>query len=177
MVEINSTMEVIPASQLILQVVIRDYKTKGYNEGNDIREEDIASAANCKWVTQEDQKIITRKSTMLTPTYGTCADCFCSGPTGKDCTECNNGSKYKVTIFDDTVLDSQTLAEFMGKGHEVAKADRAQNWWTTPTQRIGYDYMRIGIKRIYQDMEDRDARKVLVSDKCQEFLKFYSNRD
>ena len=108
-------------------------------EDQDIKEQDVVRPQNHRWVSLDSKETATwhLKSRAKAPTYGVCASCFNSGPTGKDCNECSirnirdrRGFKVKYVImryqegYPTKILDSITFAAMLGRQHETAKADR-----------------------------------------------------
>jgi hypothetical protein len=74
-----------------------------------------------------------RKSNIHFATYGRCEKCWASGPAFKKCIECINelneyGDQYQYLVItcgmETLILDSQRMAEKLGKPYETAKANR-----------------------------------------------------
>ena len=110
-------------------------------EGQDIRDEDMVRPLNHRWTDRWTRRISDRndttelgsfydKSYTGNPTYGSCQYCLKSGPVGKVCNECpiENDLQpgYVILISEDgsKLLDSITIAQMLGQGHETAKADQ-----------------------------------------------------
>ena len=167
----------VPYHQKIPKLILVGYEQKGYkDEDDDILDEDVVRPENHKWVDKnEDENRYKEKSTMRCPTYGTCEECWRSGPTGKACMDCGQRSHYMMTQYRGTIIDSQTLAEYLGKGHEVAKANRTHRYLRTPMQRIGDDRIKIAIQMNHRDMVDGDAKTKCLQEEYGKFLDFYKD--
>jgi hypothetical protein len=72
-----------------------------------------------------------RKSNI--PIYGTCRNCWASGPAFKECIECKDepdmyGDQCQYLVItcgmESLIINSQRMAEKLGKPHETAKANR-----------------------------------------------------
>ena len=105
-------------------------------EGQEIRQEDVVRPMNHKIMTMNEVTDWKEISRSRAPTYGSCEYCFKSGPLGKRCNQSNNGV-YEAILFQVkgqriATLDSITMSEIMGQGHEVCLADHKMNWNRTP---------------------------------------------
>ena len=102
-------------------------------EGQDIREEDVVRPANHRYTIDGNGEAATwkLKNHSRTMTYGTCDDCFKAGPNGMPCLEHGGDYSHRYIMFTirqhkflpGRLIDSLTLAEMFGLGHQVARAD------------------------------------------------------
>ena len=77
--------------------------------------------------------------------YGNCKGCYASGPVGKVCicsVERQPGSRYGYCVIyrkpggigsSPRLIDAEFFSRIMGRGHEMAKADR-KVWWIKEPQ-------------------------------------------
>jgi hypothetical protein len=138
----------------------------GYTEdqqGQNIRDEDAVRPDNHKWArnglreTHEWKK----KSSGRCPTYGTCSLCWKAGSAGKKCTSTHGN--YLILFYGFNTLDSITVADIIGQDLEVARADRMQNWVTTPMMQYNEICCDLAITRqLNKDKSlDADAKKAM----------------
>jgi hypothetical protein len=83
------------------------------------------------------------------PTYGTCADCWASGPSYQPCQECGK-DLYMPLDLRGYVIDSQTFGEKMKKPHHIVRAGLTQNKATTDTMKFDCEAITL---QITQDFE------------------------
>ena len=114
-------------------------------KGQEIRQEDVVWPLNRKITTMNESMKWKEISRSQAPTYGSCEYCFRSGPLGKRCNQCNNGVYQAILLLVKggaiETLDSITISEIMGQGHEVCLADHEMNWNQTPCRELN---MRTG---------------------------------
>ena len=133
-------------------------------DGQSIRSQDVVTANNGIWFTEEEKRSMTDKSCMRCPTYGSCQHCWKSGPVAKRCTSCNDEMCGYSFIFYTTpygemrLLDSQFLSGLLGTGHETVMANRTivreRSHTLRPNQFIGmYRYM-LNEKQYSQPVHD-----------------------
>jgi hypothetical protein len=122
-----------------------------------IRGEDVVRPPNHKaWKAdrpgESTEEMPLYKSVAKVPTYGSCEDCYSSGPVGKLCIFCHNGTQYKVVLHCHHIIDSVTLAQAMERGHEPARADCCFWWIRDPMFHLNSD----GITRCLKKQNDYD---------------------
>ncbi len=83
------------------------------------------------------------------PTYGTCAECWASGPSYQPCEECGK-RPYMPLELRGYIIDSQTVGEKMNKPHHTARAGLTYN--ETRTDTMKFDRPRIE-EQLIQDFE------------------------
>ena len=135
------------------------FNHRDYDEGEDIRPEDVCRPKNHKffYAGGAESKIINKMNSPHCPTYGSCEGCLKSGPTGKECDECRDRKHkmyYKIQFYDHNVLDSITIAELVGKGHEVAKGNRMYHWIRTPSDAFNTTVIDIKIRKSLENIDD-----------------------
>jgi hypothetical protein len=126
-------------------------------EGQDIQDHDVARPSNERYyrpsVGVHDQEMYSWEwiSNARAPTYGSCGGCMRSGPLGKVCMDCNDKgwkNDYRMMRDGQKILDSITLAEIFGQGHEVAKADR----FCTPKMQVMREYDTYHIDQTFRNL-------------------------
>ena len=131
------------------------YIVRGYEpwmQGRIVPDDYVVRPRNHKWCGKYGGETFRAWSTERCPTYGTCNNCYASGPVGLRCVnpECNEhylvafhrGNKdFSVT------LDLQWISMFMGASHTLAMADRVQAWLRTPCQYVSTDHMFLVLMR------------------------------
>ena len=146
------TNEAIPDEQYIVVGYTDD------QEDNYILERDVVRPLNHKWSLVGDPEITSwkLKSTGHCPTYGSCTHCYRSRPVRKSCVQ-HQDYMYKVMLMREYdrkyIIDSKTLADLIGTGHEMALASRTQAWVVTPTHETDLDILADAIEREYKDMD------------------------
>ena len=111
--------------------VVRSYTDE--QEGQDIREEDVARPKNHCWCydgnePDENGRTWRDKSRAWRPTYGSCIFCYDAGPVGQNCVKCSingkNAGYWMIVRGQDPkkFLDSIRLAEIFGGKTIIAKA-------------------------------------------------------
>ncbi len=147
-------------------------------EGQEIRQEDVVRPMNHKITTKKehDWKEISRSRA---PTYGSCECCFRSGPLGKRCNRCNNGEYEAILLLVEggaiETLDSITMSEIMGQGHEVCLADHKMNWNRTPCRHFNSLCAQLVIDQRYNDIKDEYVRNTLRRTHWSLFLEWKDN--
>jgi hypothetical protein len=156
-----------------MRYIVKGYCKKYPNDpgDQDIHEEDVARPSNHKWAEKGNHnwKVV---STVRIPTYGTCGICWNSGPAYKMCKECSLG-EYQVVVYNNYILDSQKIAELLGKQHETAKANRLQHWIRTRPLNWSYDLMQPMLLNKHKNIEDKREKKRAVREDYQTFTAFY----
>ena len=108
-------------------------------EGLPIRDEDVIRAENGMWYTEEEERKFKNKSRAHCPTYGNCLNCLKCGPVGKTCNECDSiFAEYFIAFIwtrdgYSRIADAEYVARVVGKGSEIALADRYYLWHEEPT--------------------------------------------
>ncbi len=158
-----------------MRYIVKNYCKKYPNDpgDQDIHEEDVARPSNHRWAERQkhDMKVT---STVGIPTYGTCSLCWNSGPAYKMCKKCGL-VEYQVVVYDKYILDSQTIAELLGKQHETAKANRLQHWIRTEALRFSTDCLCLMIEKKDRSIEDAEGRKKKINKEFWDFLRFYDD--
>ena len=140
-------------------------------QGQDIRAEDVVRPVNHKMAGPDEVTTWRALSADRAPTYGSCANCFRSGPIARLCNNCNednvtlnkNGLHYEIlqTRFENgksAALDSITLSEIFRAGHETARADRDVLWLRTPVRSYSRIMLDNYLYRVFkQELEDNAA--------------------
>ena len=147
-------------------------------EGQEIRQEDVVRPMNHKITTKKEPDWI-EISRSRAPTYGSCNCCFRSGPLGKRCNGCNNG-EYQANLHmvkggAIETLDSITMSEIMGQGHEVCLADHKMNWHRTPCRHFNSLCAQRVIDQRYNDIKDEHVRNTLMRTHWTLFLEWKEN--
>ena len=134
-------------------------------KGQEIRQEDVVRPLNHKITTSRDPawQVVSRSRA---PTYGSCRSCFRSGPLGKCCNRCNNANTQYEAILHlvkgaNETLDSITLSEVMGQGHEVCLADHMMDWNRTPCRHFNSESAKLVIDKRYEDIKNEQIRIIL----------------
>jgi hypothetical protein len=70
-----------------------------YQEGKEIRQEDVVRPMNRKITTTKEVAKWKEISRSRAPTYGSCEYCFRNGPLGKRCNQCNNGEYEAILLL------------------------------------------------------------------------------
>ena len=123
----------------------------------DIREEDVVRPSNHKYATLAEARTFEHKSTAHCPTYGSCCMCYKSGPVGMDC-DCPRQGLYMVVFYGKgRVVDSISIAEIMGAGHQVARGNLTWGWIRTPSMGLSYDIVGLVLGRKYEQTEGHAA--------------------
>jgi hypothetical protein len=148
-------------------------------EGKEMRQEDVVRPMNHKITTMKEVAKWKEISRSCAPTYGSCEYCFRSGPLGKRCNRCDNG-KYEVILLlvkggAITTLDSITMSEIMGQGHEVCLADHKMNWNRTPCRHFNSLCAQLAIDQRYNDIKDEYVRNTLRRTHWSLFLEWKDN--
>ena len=128
----NEVMDMLPPDSRSVANTTR-YIIQGYNPdsyGQEyIKEEDVVRPSNHKYTTEIDQlNNWTLKSCAGHATYGTCEECFDSGPVWKKCRHCGQGQVYLIFRFGDVELDSIELSEQLERDILFQRADRTFEW-------------------------------------------------
>jgi hypothetical protein len=113
-----------------------------------------------------------RKSGVALPTYGTYGTCWASGPAYKKCIPCDS-DEYRAVSRNNYILDSQTIAEKLGKNHETAKANCKQNWHRMCGARFSYENLRMMLARKHKHIQDAEERERMISQELWEFMDEY----
>ena len=85
---------------------------------------------------------------------------------GQICKHCNNPEKgyYLVPFLWSTVVDSITLAEMLGRGHEVARAgDCTFNWIRDPLQNLSTDAIKASLQRKKDANSKETVLKIMMN--------------
>jgi hypothetical protein len=137
-------------------------------KGQEIRQEDVVRPLNHKITTSKDEVVDWRAvSRSIAPTYGSCSGCYRSGPLGKRCNRCNQANQgYEAILLlakggAIQTLDSITLSEVMGQGHEVCLADHMMNWNRTPCRHFNSTFANMVIDKRYRDIKNEHIRDTL----------------
>ena len=158
-----------------MRYIVKNYCKKYPNDpgDQDIHEEDVARPSNHRWAERQkhDMKVT---STVGIPTYGTCSLCWNSGPAYKMCKKCGL-VEYQVVVYDKYILDSQTIAELLGKQHETAKANRLQHWIRTEHMNWRSDLMQMMLESKHKNIEDKEEKKKAVWEEYETFIAFYKD--
>jgi hypothetical protein len=158
-----------------MRYIVKGYCKKYPNDpgDQDIHEEDVARPSNHKWaeVRKHKMKVV---STVGIPTYGTCRICWNSGPAYKMCKECGL-VEYQVVVYKKYILDSQKIAELLGKQHETAKANRLQHWIRTRHMNWSPDLMQMMLMNKHKNIEDKEEKKRAVWEDYLTFTAFYKD--
>jgi len=126
-------------------------------EGKDIKETDVVRPSNRRYcrksagVHDEEIRSWKWKSNARAPTHGSCGGCMKSGPLGKVCMDCDDKgwkNDYRMMKDGQKILDSITLAEIFGQGHEVAKADR----FCTPEMQVMREHDTCHIDQTFRNL-------------------------
>jgi hypothetical protein len=72
------------------------------------------------------------------------------------------------------ILNSQTIAEKLGKPHEIAKANRIIQIVAATPDRFNFYKLRIHIEDKYIHITDLEERNRMISQGCNEFMKDYA---
>ena len=133
--------------------IVTDYCEKYPDDpGNEtIHPEDVVRPRNHKWANIEEQRKWMSDNSVSkakVPTYGTCGNCWASGPNYQPC-RCDMGS-FKPLELRGWIIDSQTFSEKWDKKHYDARAGLTQNYATIDTMK--FDRTRIE-KRIKEDFD------------------------
>lgn len=147
--------------------IIRGYDPLTYGETY-IKDEDVVRPWNHKYTTERDREIDwLSKSVVGHATYGTCLQCFDSGPVNEKCRFCGYGHIYKIFRFGETELDSITLAHRLERGLVFQKADRKFDWIC-----YGYSYVRVEElqKAVGYDRELTEQRRSIIFDRVMDML-------
>jgi hypothetical protein len=147
-----------------MRYIVRDYCRKYPDDpgDEDIHDEDVVRPPNHKWATREEMRTVKFKSIVGFNTYGTCGVCWSSGPVFKTCIQCDN-DKYQIVSHGKYDMDSQTIAILLNKRHEIAKANRTQNWTRTSTLRFHNKSLGIMLDNKYNYIEDDEERRKTVA--------------
>ena len=149
-----------------------------------ILDRDVVRPLNHKWCLESAAEVLTWqcKSTGRCPTYGSCTLCYRSGLVGKR-RLMHNDFTYKVIWYRHHsdkryILDSKFLAEMIGKGHEIALANRTQAWRAIPTEKLSYPALEAAIKYDYQNMEyGKEEQKWMISEAYFRVVNTYNHID
>ncbi len=148
-------------------------------EGKEIRQEDVVRPMNRKITTMKEVAKWKEISRSRAPTYGSCEYCFRSGPLGKRCNQCNNGVYEAILLLLEggriATLDSITMSEIMGQGHEVCLADHKMNWHRTPCRHFNSLCAQRVIDQRYNDIKDEHVRNTLMRTHWTLFLEWKEN--
>jgi hypothetical protein len=146
---------------------VEDYCKKYPDDRGDqrIHAEDVVRPRNHKWADEAEQSKWTSsfwcgsemnndmmiKYERRAPTYGTCAECWASGPSYQPCEECDRGPYMPLDITGH-IIDSQTVAEKMKKPHHTARA--GLTYIETRTETMKFDGPRIRLQLIHDFEEE-----------------------
>jgi hypothetical protein len=148
-------------------------------EGKEICQEDMVRPMNCKIRTMKEVAKWKEISGSHAPTYGSCEYCFRSGPLGKGCNRCNNGEYEAILLLVKggaiTTLDSITMSEIMGQGHEVCLTDHKMNWNRTPCRHFNSLCAQLAIDQRYNDIKDEYVKNTLRRTHWSLFLEWKDN--
>ena len=118
---------------------------------------------NRKYMTKEDD--FYAKSRARCPTYGSCYWCYSSGPVGQICKHCNDPKRgyYLVAFLRSTVVDSITLAEMLGRGHETTRTDCTFNWIRDPLMNLSTDAIKASLQRKKDANSKETVHKIMMN--------------
>jgi hypothetical protein len=153
--------------------------------GLDMREEDVVRPVNRKWTNRygKEQKSWRKKSNGHCQTYGSCQNCFKSGPVGKYCNECYLPNAriqpgYVMLVSSDymAMLDSVTIAEMLNRPHDTAKRDRVRKRGTEKMEVCGTEEIRRVTRRLEVDSSKVD-REGKVKENTLAFQEFMAGQE
>jgi hypothetical protein len=130
-------------------------------EGQDIRDEDVAQPLNHRHACQHAIGEIKKwklKSNPRCPTHGSCMRCMKIRPAGRSCDDCQEGghqSRHVILMNNQRILDSVALAQMLKQGQETAKADRHTHARLNKIQSFGIDHFTIAAKqRMHEEAKE-----------------------
>jgi len=138
--------------------IIRGYNLETYG-AEYIKDEDVVRPSNHKFSRQIDwTENWLWKSMADHETYGTCDECFDSGPVWEVCRYCGKGQLYVVFCFGGYQLDSISLSERLERGLWRQRADRTCLWSRAPTKYVDVSFLQqaVGHNRVLS--EEQRAR-------------------
>ena len=107
-------------------------------------------------------------------TYGTCNNCYGSGPVGMTCVNPGSGESY-LAMFTQGVhdfkvtLNLQWISTLVGASHTPAMANRVQAWIRMPCGQLSITHMKMVIARNATHLDTIEERKVFANTKLMEF--------
>ena len=162
--------------------IVRDengvmYIVRGYEpwmRGIQIPNDYVVRPRNHKWCGRFGGEYLIAWSSAGCPTYGTCINCYGSGPVGMTCVHPRCGERYLVMFANGVhdfkvTLDSQWISTLVGASHTPAMADRVQAWPTTPCTSLSLDHMQMVIRRNATHLETAEERNAFASARMMEF--------
>jgi hypothetical protein len=119
--------------------------------------EDVVRPCNHKWAyTAEQSKWISSYFgdsndvelyyERRAPTYGTCEECWASGPSYQPCQECDKVLCMPLELRG-YIIDSQTMGEKMKKPHHTARAGLTYNQICTDTMTFNRPAIKLKLDR------------------------------
>ena len=156
------------------------YIVRGYEpwmKGKVIPDEYVVRPRNHKWSGKYGSECFEPWSSAGCPTYGTCTNCYASGPVELSCDnpKCQKYT-YKVLFTrgmhpDEFMitLDSQWISTLVGAKHTQAMADRVQAWPTTPSNQLTRFHMEMVIARNASHLNTDEEKKEYAKTKMKEF--------
>ena len=165
-----------------MRPIVRDenevmYIVRGYEprmRGTQITDDYVVRPRNHKWCGQFGGEYFRPWSSARCPTYGTCNNCYGSGPVGMTCVDPRCEERYLVMFANGVhdfkvTLDSQWISTLVGASHTPAMADRVQDWQTTPCGNLKLDHMKLVIARKATHLDTAEERRVFASARMMEF--------
>lgn len=129
-----------------------------YMAGMDLPDNQVVRANKYKHYLFEEEDRFWEYSAVNRPTYGNCLSCWKSGPLSKTCNECPGKHCayhqlfYVISSKENVYLDAESIAKTIGKGHEVARADRT-------VEEIEYDKFEINVELFLAKYDPEGIKK------------------
>ena len=126
------------------------YIIRGYNPHTygcfSIKAEDVVRPFTFKYTQEVARDYNWNERSMVGhATYGTCVECFMSGPVWHTCHTCGEDQVYTLLFFGHEMLDSVTLSNRLELGHLVAKANRTFNWTQPAITFVNIEWLQAAV--------------------------------
>jgi hypothetical protein len=135
---------------LTAKYFVEDYcKKYPDDQGNQIiYADDVVRPCNHKWASLAEQVIYYERRAS---TYGTCTECWESGPSYQPCQECYKGTHIPLELRG-YIIDSQTVGKKMNKPHHTARAGLTYNRIHTDAMKLNRPSIE---KQLIQDFKKK----------------------
>ena len=151
------------------QTILLGYTEDQYDKN--IRTEDVVRAKGF-FYTEDEIKGFHEKSRAKAPTYGNCVNCWKCGPLAAKCSDCEREGatgyyskmyawRNEIPNTERYLIDAEYLAEWVGQGQEIPKANRLFNWKKDPEHYITRSAISAAIRAMHEKQVKEETEELV----------------